>query len=66
MRRAIVDLKNLSSVYVIVVLWAATSCISVMLKITLVQALKLCTGCTAHMGSRGIALPFPDHGTRRG
>ena len=23
-------------------------------------------GCTAHRGSRGIALPFLDHGTRRG
>jgi hypothetical protein len=29
-------------------------------------ALGLCTGRTAHMGSRGIALPFRDHGTRRG
>ena len=27
---------------------------------------KLCTGRTAHRGSRGIALPFHDHGTRRG
>ena len=35
-------------------------------KCTLVQALRLCTGCTAHRGSRGIALPFLDHGTRRG
>jgi len=25
-----------------------------------------CTGRTAHRGSRGIALPFHDHGTRRG
>ena len=33
---------------------------------TLVQALRLCTGRTAHWGSRGIALPFLDHGTRRG
>ena len=32
----------------------------------LVQALRLCTGRTAHRGSRGIALPFHDHGTRRG
>ena len=37
-----------------------------MVKVTLVQALKLCTGRTAHRGSRGIALPFHDHGTRRG
>ena len=35
-------------------------------KCTLVQALRLCTGHTAHRGSRGIALLFHDHGTRRG
>ena len=35
-------------------------------KCTLVQALRLCTGRTAHRGSRGIALPYHDHGTRRG
>ena len=35
-------------------------------KCTLVQALRLCTGRMAHRGSRGIALPFLDHGTRRG
>ena len=35
-------------------------------KCTLVQALRLCTGCTAHRGSRGIALLFLDHGTSRG
>ena len=34
-------------------------------KCTLVQALRLCTGRTAYKGSRGIALPFHDHGTRR-
>ena len=34
--------------------------------VTLVQALRLCTGRTAHRGSRGIALPFHDHGTTRG
>jgi len=33
---------------------------------TLVQALRLCTGRTDHRGSRGIALPFLDRGTRRG
>ena len=27
-------------------------------KFTPVQALRLCTGSTAHRGSRGIALPF--------
>jgi len=35
-------------------------------KVTLVPALRLCTGIKAHRGSRGIALPFHDHGTRRG
>ena len=34
-------------------------------KCTLVQALRLCTSRTSHRGSRGIALPFHDHGTRR-
>ena len=36
------------------------------LKCTLVQSLRLCTGHMAHRGSRDIALPFHDHGTRRG
>ena len=40
--------------------------VKVKVKCTLVQALRLCTGRTAHRGSRGIALPFLDHGTRRG
>jgi hypothetical protein len=35
-------------------------------KCTLVQALRLCTGRTAHRGSRGIALLFHDHGNSRG
>jgi len=35
-------------------------------KVTLVQALRLCAGHMAHRGSRGIALPFHDHGTTRG
>ena len=38
----------------------------VKVKVTLVQALMLCTGRTANRGSRGIALLFHDHGTRRG
>ena len=38
----------------------------VKVKCTLVQALRLCTGRTAHTRSRGIALFFHDHGTRRG
>jgi len=40
--------------------------IYVKVKCTLVQALRLCTSCTTHRGSRGIALLFHDHGTRRG
>ena len=35
-------------------------------KVTLVQALRLCTGRTAHRGGTGFALPLHDHGTRRG
>ena len=35
-------------------------------KVHLCTALRLCTGRMAHRGSRGIALPFHDHGTRRG
>jgi hypothetical protein len=38
----------------------------VKVKCTIVQALRLCTGRTAHRGSRGMALPFLDHGTQRG
>ena len=37
----------------------------VRVKVTLVQALRLCTGRLAHRGSRGISLPFLGHGTRR-
>jgi hypothetical protein len=33
---------------------------------TLLQTLRLCTGRTARRRSRGIDLPFLDHGTRRG
>jgi hypothetical protein len=32
----------------------------------ILQALRLCTGRTAHRGSRGIAVLFLDHDTRRG
>jgi len=35
-------------------------------KCTLVQALRLCTGRTAHRWRKGIALLLLDHGTRRG
>jgi len=40
--------------------------IKVKVKCTLVQALKFCTGRTAQRGSKGIALLFHDHGTRKG
>jgi len=40
--------------------------VKVKVKCSLVQALRLCTGRTAHRGSRGIALLFLYHGTRRG
>jgi len=40
--------------------------VNVKVNCTLVQALRLCTGRTAHRGSRGIALLFLGHGTRRG
>ena len=42
------------------------SAIGKKVKVTLVQALRLCTGRRAHRGSRGIALPFHGHSTRRG
>jgi hypothetical protein len=38
----------------------------VKVKCTLVQALRLCIAHMAHRGTRYIALPFHDHGTRRG
>jgi hypothetical protein len=38
----------------------------VKVKCILVQALRHCTGRTAYRGSRGKALLFQDHGTRRG
>ena len=38
----------------------------VKIKCTFVKALRLCTGRMAYRGSRGIALLFLDHGTRRG
>ena len=39
--------------------------VKVKVKCTLVLALRLCTGRTAHRGSRGIALLFLDQGIRR-
>jgi hypothetical protein len=40
--------------------------VKVKIQCILVQALRLCTGRTAHRGSRGIALPFLYHGIRKG
>ena len=40
--------------------------VKVKVKRTLVQALRLCTGRTAHRGSRGIDILVYDHGTKRG
>ena len=39
--------------------------VRVKVKCKLVQALRLCTSRTAHCWSKGIALPFPDHGASR-
>jgi hypothetical protein len=36
------------------------------IKVTLVQALRLCTDCTHHKGSRGIALLFHDQWQKKG
>jgi len=55
-------------------LWSFVACsmanftftFKVKVKCTLVQALRLCTDRTARRGSRGIALPFHEHGTRKG
>ena len=46
--------------------YGAASWTKVKVQCTLVQALRLCTGRTAHRGSRGIALTFLEHDTRRG
>jgi len=42
-----------------------TKMVKVKANCTLVQALRLCTGRTAHTGSSGIAILFLDHSTRR-
>jgi hypothetical protein len=36
--------------------------LKVKVKVTIVQALRLCTGRTAHRGSRGIALLYRPYG----
>ena len=40
--------------------------VKVKVQCNLVQKLMFCTGLTAHRGSRGIALLFLGHGSRRG
>jgi hypothetical protein len=50
----------------IVFSFAITALTQKKIKVTLVQALRLCTGRTAHRGSRCIALLIHNHGTRRG
>jgi len=51
--------------YILAILLIQTSCEG-KVNYTPVQALRLSTGRTAHRGSRGIALLFLDHGSRRG
>ena len=53
-------------IYIYIYIYGCMFCIGKTVNCTLVQALRLCTGRTAHRGSRGIALLFLDHGTRRG
>ena len=45
--------------------WNDLCCNPPQVKCTLVHALSLSTGCTALRGSRGVALAFQDHDTRR-
>jgi len=61
------NLKSVTTLYVIrvVELGFNVTMVKVKVKVTLVQALRLCIGRTAHRESIGIALPFHDHGTRR-
>jgi len=48
------------------VYWRNVLVNKVKVKCTLVLVLRLCTGRMAHRGSRGVALLFLDHSTRRG
>jgi len=52
-------------IYIYIYIYTYTLCIC-KVRCTLVQALRLCTGRTAHRGNRGIALLFLDYGTRKG
>ena len=49
---------------VFAVLTSVTTYSKLKVKCTLVQALRLCTGRTAHKGSSGIALPFHERSAR--
>ena len=61
-RRFVVPATTVTRVFIVITQVG----VKVKVKVTLVQALRLCTGRTAHRGSRGIAIHFHDHGTRRG
>ena len=56
------ELRNLTTALVLLLKYPY---FVIKVKVTLVQALRLCTGRTAYRRSRGIALPFHDHGTRK-
>ena len=55
-----------SQVFIIRIIFCGTVKYKINVNCTLVQVLRCCTVRTAHRGCRGIALPFHDHGTRRG
>jgi hypothetical protein len=61
-------LKHIMKLALSIFRWGGKSSLKAKVKVkcTLVQALRLCTGRTAHRVSRGITLLFHDHGTRRG
>jgi hypothetical protein len=48
------------------VVQALRTCATRTVKFSRVPPVRICTGHTSHTGSRVIALPFLDHGTRRG
>jgi hypothetical protein len=52
--------------FIVCRLWRENTFKRQKVKCTLVQALRFCTGRTAHRGSRGTAVPFHDHGIRSG
>jgi len=56
--------KNFTPYSITLITIGPVRCINI--KCTPVQALRLCTGRTAHKRSRGIALLFLGHGTRSG